>query len=234
MNYYKMGLATAVVKPPRPNLYRAGVMVGFRLGNFPGYIKDEIERLNSEVESLNGDLRAQLNASSCAYLRGAGTWNDPLTTGEVTSYARDKVAMERNTEPCRTMAEFYCGPWDKFYQQWQEFRSEHNSGGITGWYERFWGGSLAETIESYRTQLFSLHQSAKQAKFSPVVPMPVYSQPGYADRLVDAPGEAIGGLAGFVKLLVYAAIGIVGFLLLTLLLKGGSLAGAPPKLLVGR
>lgn len=240
MNYYQSGLHRSVRgHHGRDVSYLRGArrspreVVGFRLVNSPGFLLDELNRLDTEITSTDSDLQAFLRSQACAYHRDATAWSDPLAGDAVQRWTDDDKAIASNPVHCATITGFYDGPWASFVVGWREFKDKHDAGGITGVYERFWG-SLMETIDTYRESLRVMRDSAKAAGFSLTSPDPVNPPAG----MFDSAGKALAGIGDILKTAFYALLIIGGAAVLIwaigALRHGGSLGGGGRLLVVGR
>lgn len=224
-NYYKEGLVSNS-HSGRALAYQTGArtlpreVVGFRLINTPGYMLDEINRLDGEIKTSDQDLKSYLSSHGCAFFRDGTSWSDPLDPGAITRHGEDAKAIAANTGDCIRLEKFYDGPWTNFVTKWEEFKSKHDSSTWPfSWYERFWG-SLMETVDAYRAQLQLMRGAARAVGFGITTPDPVSPRKG----LLDQGQDALSGLAGMFKYLFYTALIVGGAVLLIWgvgTLKGG-------------
>jgi hypothetical protein len=236
MNYYQSGLHRSVRgHHVRGANYHRGAreVIGFRLVNSPGYLLDEINRLDAEISSTDTDLQAFLSSKSCAYHRDATSWSDPLAGDAAQRWVDDDKAVAANPGHCATITGFYDGPWSSFVIGWRDFKDKHDAGGITGWYERFWG-SLMETIDTYRDSLRVMRDAAKAAGFALASPDPVNPPAG----MFDSAGRALSGIGDLLKTVLYTVLIVGGAVALIWALgalrHGGSLGGGGRLLVVGK
>ena len=127
--------------------YRRGQMTPTKVGGFeiwrgfktPSQIRDEVARINAQVEQTGHDLFTELER------RGAFPPDTKDRPGSVLPLLR-----------------FFENTWSPFAQEWQVFLVKHGPG--SGWTENFWGGAW-DSAQDHLKQLQGLRDQAKSSGF---------------------------------------------------------------------
>lgn len=253
MNPYQLGLALPGRSTARRTGYQAGLadaMVGVRLGNFPGWLLDQIRIMDSDLITLDSALLAELGGNGChlgvpglVYPASASTVGDAEgeAGAKLPAGLTDDARLATQPAKCVAMAAFYDGPWRTFLASWSQWADGKRGHGLKGWYERFWGWEVGDTITQFRDQLLKVRQAAVANGFNlEGVPMPSTPATGLFDKLgravertAEGAGNGLADILQILKWLAYAAIGVGVILALGFVFRGGWAAGGGRTLMLG-
>jgi len=180
--------------------YKQGASIGGPWVATPAFMRDEMNRLVGEAQSLGRDIFAA-HQSACAIPVGPGFPDGGLRLSDLS-----------NSE-CGRLNKFINNSWSPFLKELKQLRLDHQH-----WHQRLWGAYYTE-IQEYRKRLIGMRSVAISLGVGVTAPEPKLPPP-----------PAIEELGNFVRTLIYVLIGgvVVWFLFNTVIpmFKGGAAVAA--------
>lgn len=136
MNAYEAGLGQASDHWGTPHV---GALVAT-----PGYIRDQANSLNGEIDSMDKEMGAE-----------RGSW-------ETTALPIDKQKMD----------DWWNNTWVPFFAEWRKWWEDHGNSGFFGTVtSNFWGSSWDE-LQKWRAKFIATRTSAKSVGYNFTSPEP--------------------------------------------------------------
>lgn len=128
----------------------------------PGFIRDEVKSLNTEIYTMERELGEARLAWNAANSESVDTW--PVMV-------------------------WYDAVWLPFLHEWDAFYTDHGKKvGLANWYHNFWGSTWTRT-QDFRKRLIDLRKSAETMGATFTAPVPTPPKEGWLDTAGNAVGD---------------------------------------------